>query len=231
MSALHQDCSKHSTQTDTCTHTDTRPRPRPRTHTHTHTHTNTRTRTHTHTHACTHKDMCCTTILSLSARCTCVCCKTSAAYGMCKTDSHAPTQACITFICAEMSISVLISTVGHLLELTNIYFLEATQHLLPQTHKHDACRYPGDEIPIIRGSALHALNGTEPAMGKEKVNIALLLWCGCYALLLDTSIHVTMYLCVCMYVCMGIYMCVCVLYGYIYIYIYIYINIYIYIYI
>lgn len=30
-------------------------------------------------------------------------------------------------------------------------------------------KYPGDEIPIIRGSALHALNGTEPAMGKDKI--------------------------------------------------------------
>lgn len=26
-------------------------------------------------------------------------------------------------------------------------------------------KFPGDEIPIVRGSALHALNGTEPEIG------------------------------------------------------------------
>lgn len=30
-------------------------------------------------------------------------------------------------------------------------------------------KFPGDEIPIIRGSALHALNGTEPKMGKDSI--------------------------------------------------------------
>uniref|UniRef100_A0A6U4URR9 Elongation factor Tu n=1 Tax=Hemiselmis andersenii TaxID=464988 RepID=A0A6U4URR9_HEMAN len=30
-------------------------------------------------------------------------------------------------------------------------------------------KYPGDDIPIIRGSALHALNGTEDSMGKDKI--------------------------------------------------------------
>lgn len=30
-------------------------------------------------------------------------------------------------------------------------------------------KFPGDEIPIVRGSALHALNGTEPAQGKDKI--------------------------------------------------------------
>jgi len=30
-------------------------------------------------------------------------------------------------------------------------------------------KYPGDDIPIIRGSALHALNGTEPTMGKDRI--------------------------------------------------------------
>jgi len=30
-------------------------------------------------------------------------------------------------------------------------------------------KFPGEEIPIIRGSALHALNGTEPKIGKEKI--------------------------------------------------------------
>eukprot|EP00001_Collodictyon_triciliatum_P107552 18894_6 len=30
-------------------------------------------------------------------------------------------------------------------------------------------KFPGDEIPIIRGSALHALNGTEPKLGKESI--------------------------------------------------------------
>jgi len=34
-------------------------------------------------------------------------------------------------------------------------------------------KFPGDEIPIIRGSALHALNGTEPKLGKESI-IALM---------------------------------------------------------
>ena len=30
-------------------------------------------------------------------------------------------------------------------------------------------KFPGDDIPIIKGSALHALKGTEPAIGKEKI--------------------------------------------------------------
>ena len=30
-------------------------------------------------------------------------------------------------------------------------------------------KFPGDEIPIVRGSALHALNGTEPSLGKDKI--------------------------------------------------------------
>lgn len=30
-------------------------------------------------------------------------------------------------------------------------------------------KYPGDDIPIIRGSALHALNGTEPSLGRDKI--------------------------------------------------------------
>ena len=30
-------------------------------------------------------------------------------------------------------------------------------------------KFPGDEIPIIKGSALHALKGTEPKIGKEKI--------------------------------------------------------------
>ena len=30
-------------------------------------------------------------------------------------------------------------------------------------------KFPGDEIPIVRGSALHALNGTEPKMGRESI--------------------------------------------------------------
>eukprot|EP00960_Hanusia_phi_P069083 766998-Hanusia_phi.AAC.4 len=30
-------------------------------------------------------------------------------------------------------------------------------------------KFPGDDIPIIRGSALHALNGTEPSMGHDKI--------------------------------------------------------------
>jgi elongation factor Tu len=30
-------------------------------------------------------------------------------------------------------------------------------------------KFPGDEIPIIRGSALHALNGTEPKMGRDSI--------------------------------------------------------------
>lgn len=28
--------------------------------------------------------------------------------------------------------------------------------------------YPGDDIPIIKGSALKALEGTDPDIGKEK---------------------------------------------------------------
>jgi elongation factor Tu len=30
-------------------------------------------------------------------------------------------------------------------------------------------KFPGDDIPIIKGSALHALKGTEPAIGKDKI--------------------------------------------------------------
>jgi len=30
-------------------------------------------------------------------------------------------------------------------------------------------KFPGDDIPIVRGSALHALNGTEPEMGREAI--------------------------------------------------------------
>jgi len=30
-------------------------------------------------------------------------------------------------------------------------------------------KYNGDDTPIVRGSALHALNGTEPAQGKERI--------------------------------------------------------------
>jgi elongation factor Tu len=30
-------------------------------------------------------------------------------------------------------------------------------------------KFPGDEIPIIRGSALHALNGTEPKLGRDSI--------------------------------------------------------------
>ncbi|RUS65342.1 elongation factor Tu, partial [Pseudorhodobacter sp. E13] len=29
--------------------------------------------------------------------------------------------------------------------------------------------YPGDDIPIIRGSALHAMNGTQPEIGEESI--------------------------------------------------------------
>jgi elongation factor Tu len=29
--------------------------------------------------------------------------------------------------------------------------------------------YPGDDIPVIRGSALHALNGTQPEIGEESI--------------------------------------------------------------
>jgi elongation factor Tu len=31
------------------------------------------------------------------------------------------------------------------------------------------CRYPGDDIPIIRGSALAALQGKNPEIGKEAI--------------------------------------------------------------
>ena len=30
-------------------------------------------------------------------------------------------------------------------------------------------KFPGDDIPIIRGSALHALNGTEPKLGRDSI--------------------------------------------------------------
>ena len=30
-------------------------------------------------------------------------------------------------------------------------------------------KFPGDDIPIVKGSALHALKGTEPAIGKDKI--------------------------------------------------------------
>jgi len=30
-------------------------------------------------------------------------------------------------------------------------------------------KYPGDDIPIVRGSALHALNGTEPELGRDTI--------------------------------------------------------------
>jgi elongation factor Tu len=30
-------------------------------------------------------------------------------------------------------------------------------------------QFPGDEIPIVRGSALHALNGTNPELGRESI--------------------------------------------------------------
>ncbi|WP_323007263.1 elongation factor Tu [Pseudorhodobacter sp.] len=33
--------------------------------------------------------------------------------------------------------------------------------------------YPGDDIPIIRGSALHALNGTRPEIGEESIKALL----------------------------------------------------------
>lgn len=33
----------------------------------------------------------------------------------------------------------------------------------------DACRFPGDEIPIVRGSALCALKGEKPEIGKEAI--------------------------------------------------------------
>lgn len=31
------------------------------------------------------------------------------------------------------------------------------------------CRYPGDDIPIIRGSALAALNGEKPKIGHDAI--------------------------------------------------------------
>lgn len=30
-------------------------------------------------------------------------------------------------------------------------------------------RYPGDDIPIVRGSALNALNGTKPEIGHDAI--------------------------------------------------------------
>jgi elongation factor Tu len=33
--------------------------------------------------------------------------------------------------------------------------------------------YPGDDIPIIRGSALHAMNGTRPEIGEESIKALL----------------------------------------------------------
>ena len=37
------------------------------------------------------------------------------------------------------------------------------------TNVIDAHRFPGDDIPIVRGSALAALKGENPALGKEKI--------------------------------------------------------------
>lgn len=31
------------------------------------------------------------------------------------------------------------------------------------------CRYPGDDIPIVRGSALAALNGEKPEIGHDAI--------------------------------------------------------------
>lgn len=31
------------------------------------------------------------------------------------------------------------------------------------------CRFPGDDVPIVRGSALAALKGENDALGKEKI--------------------------------------------------------------
>ncbi len=39
-------------------------------------------------------------------------------------------------------------------------------------HSHTmccACRYPGDDIPIIRGSALAALEGKKPEIGHDAI--------------------------------------------------------------
>ena len=33
----------------------------------------------------------------------------------------------------------------------------------------NACRFPGDDIPIVRGSALAALNGDKPDIGRDAI--------------------------------------------------------------
>lgn len=39
----------------------------------------------------------------------------------------------------------------------------------PPTHPPPPTRFPGDDIPVIRGSALCALTGDKPALGRDAI--------------------------------------------------------------